>query len=153
MIRGSTSVYDPLYSYPKSRYEPSPVIDLSSPNERRRLSASAIKAFLAITRRWNLRGQEARGLAGDLTLDEWRAWGRHPEPVLEQSSLIRVSHIVSIFHALHEIHGEELADIWIRLPNTNHVFRGECPLTVMLMGGTPVIQRVRSLLDARRFGK
>jgi hypothetical protein len=36
-------------SYPATRYEPSPVVDLSAKADRKRLSPGAIKAFLNIS--------------------------------------------------------------------------------------------------------
>ena len=46
--------------YPESRYEPSPLIDLSGKAERERLSPSAIKAFFNIMEKWNVRDEDAR---------------------------------------------------------------------------------------------
>ena len=50
------------------------------------------------------------------------------------------------------IYGDELADGWVHLPNTNALFNGATPLDVMLLGGIPAMERVRALLDARRGG-
>ena len=48
----------PREAYPASRYDPSPLVDLSRKAERERLSASAIKAFLALAHRWRLRDED-----------------------------------------------------------------------------------------------
>jgi hypothetical protein len=59
---------------------------------------------------------------------------------------------VGIFKALNILHGQELADEWIRLPNANRIFSGSTPLDYMIKGGVPAMQTVRRLLDARRGG-
>jgi hypothetical protein len=40
----------------------------------------------------------------------------------------------------------------VQLPNTNPLFTGRTPLAYMLQGGTPAMEVVRRLLDARRGG-
>ena len=42
------------------------------------------------------------------------------------------------------------ADGWIRMPNTNVLFGGTAPLTLMIDGGIDGLYKVRRLLDARR---
>jgi hypothetical protein len=76
-----------------------------------------------------------------------------PERVLDADTLLRVSYLVGIFKALHVLHGEALADRWVRLPNTNPIFGGDPPLAYMRRGGIPAMQTVRRLLDARRGGR
>ena len=51
-------------TYPATRYEPSPLIDLASKAERERLSPSALKAFFNIVDRWGVRDEDARHLLG-----------------------------------------------------------------------------------------
>ena len=53
--------------YPTSRYEPSPLVDLSARSERERLSRSAIKAFLNIIEKWGVRDEDARALLGGMS--------------------------------------------------------------------------------------
>ena len=50
--------------YPASRYEPSPLVDLSAKAERERLSPSALKAFFNIMGAWRVRDEDARTLLG-----------------------------------------------------------------------------------------
>jgi hypothetical protein len=42
------------------------------------------------------------------------------------------------------------ADNWIRMPNTNLLFGGTPPVTLMTDGGIDGLYKVRRLLDARR---
>ena len=46
---------------------------------------------------------------------------------LESDRLVRISYLVGIFKALNILHSEQLADEWVRLPNTNRIFRGVTP--------------------------
>ena len=47
-------------TYPATRYDPSPVVDLASKQERERLSPSALKAFFNIMDHWGVRDEDAR---------------------------------------------------------------------------------------------
>ena len=48
--------------YPATRYEPSPLVDLTSKAERTRLSPSAVRAFFNIAARWGIRDEDAKAL-------------------------------------------------------------------------------------------
>jgi len=54
-------------SYPATRYEPSPIVDLSRKEERERLSPSAIKAFFNIMAKWDVRDDDAKVLLGGVS--------------------------------------------------------------------------------------
>jgi len=140
-------------SYPATRYEPSPVVDLTSRAERARLSASALKAFFNIIERWHVRDEDARRLLGGVSNGPYYEMKRNPEDrVLDADKLLRISYLIGIFKALNILHREVLADEWVRLPNTNRIFSGGTPLDYMMRGGAPAMQTVRRLLDARRGG-
>jgi hypothetical protein len=72
--------------------------------------------------------------------------------VIDADKLLRISYLVGIFKALNILHSKRLADEWVNLPNTNRIFAGATPLDYMMKGGTPAMQTVRRLLDARRGG-
>lgn len=140
-------------SYPASRYDPSPLVDLASPAARERLSPSALKAFFRLMDRWSVRDDDARALLGGVSNGPFYAMKKHPaRRVLDADRLLRVSYLVGIFKALNILHGRTLADEWVRLPNTNRIFGGSTPLAYMLKGGVTAMQTVRRLLDARRGG-
>lgn len=140
-------------AYPASRYEPSPLIDLQSKDERERLSPGALKAFFNIMERWGVRDEDARQLLGGVTNGPYYEMKKEPAGrTLEADRLVRISYLVGIFKALNILHSEQLADEWVRLPNSNRIFRGATPLAFMLSGGVPAMQTVRRLLDARRGG-
>jgi Protein of unknown function (DUF2384) len=145
-------VANPRLAYPLSRYEPSPLVDLSAKQERERLSPSALRAFFNIMERWSVRDEDARMLLGGVSNGPYYQWKKEPERTLDTDTLTRISFLIGIFKALNIAYGEKLADEWIKLPNTNRIFAGQTPLAFLLSGGLPAFQVVRRLLDARRGG-
>ena len=140
-------------TYPDTRYEPSPLVDLNSREERERLSASGLKGFFNIMERWQVRDEDARALLGGVSNGAYYELKRAAAgKVLEADRLLRISYLIGIFKALHILHSRALADQWVALPNTNRLFGGETPLAFMVRGGVPALQSVRRLLDARRGG-
>ena len=139
-------------AYPATRYNPSPLVDLTARSERERLSASALKAFFNIAARWQIRDEDARALLGGVSNGPYYQMKKNPDRVLDADTLLRVSYLIGIFKALHILHSEPLADEWVRLPNANRIFAGKSPLAYMRAGGLPAIEIVRRLLDARRGG-
>ncbi len=140
------------YAYPKSRYEPAVLVDLNNRAERERLSKSALQAFFKLTAAWQLRDEDARELLGGLSSSTFYEWKKNPDRVLEVDRITRISYLIGIYKALHILYGDQLADQWVALPNTNPVFGGRSPLAQMLGGGLLAMQTVRKLLDARRGG-
>ncbi len=141
-----------MLHYPATRHGPAPLVDLSDKSERARLSHSALRAFFNIMQRWSIRDADARALLGGIASSTFYDYKRSPDRVLDQDRLMRVSYLVGIFKALHILHGEDLADRWIAMPNRNRIFGGRSPVDYMLQGGAPAMQTVRRLLDARRGG-
>jgi hypothetical protein len=140
------------YAYPKSRYEPAFLVDLNSRAERERLSCSALKGFFKLMEAWQLRDDDARELLGGLSSSTYYEWKKNPDRVLEVDRITRISYLLGIYKALHILYGDELADRWVSMPNTNPIFGGRTPLFTMLAGGLLAMQTVRKLLDARRGG-
>lgn len=140
-------------TYPDTRYEPSPLVDLNSREERQRLSVSGLKAFFNIMERWKVRDEDARALLGGVSNGPYYELKRATAgKVLEADRLLRISYLIGIFKALHILHSRTLADQWVGMPNSNRLFGGETPLAYMVRGGVPALQTVRRLLDARRGG-
>ncbi len=138
--------------YPATRYEPSPLIDLTAKAERERLSPSAVRAFFNIMARWRVRDEDARLLLGGVSNGPFYDMKKKPDRVLDSDRLLRISYLVGIFKALNVLYSDGLADAWIQLPNTNRIFGGRTPLAYLMKGGLPAMQTVRRLLDARRGG-
>jgi hypothetical protein len=140
------------YQYPATRYELSPLVDLSTKGERERLSPSALKAFLNIMQKWGVRDEDARALLGGMSNGQFYAMKKKPERTLDADALTRISYLVGIFKALNVLYSEKLADAWVQRPNANRIFGGQTALAYMINGGLPAMQTVRRLLDARRGG-
>jgi hypothetical protein len=139
-------------AYPASRFEPMPLVDLSSREERQRLSRSALRGFFRLADRWKLRDEDARALLGGVSSSTFYEWKKRPERLLDVDRITRISYLVGIYKALHVLYGDALADAWVTLPNTNVIFGGRTPLDYMAAGGLLAMQTVRRLLDARRGG-
>lgn len=138
--------------YPDTRYEPSPLIDLSAKPERERLSPAAIRTFFSIADRWGIRDEDARLLLGGMSNGPYYEMKKNPDRVLDTDRLARISYMIGVFKALNILYSEKLADSWIKLANSNRIFGGQTPLAYMIKGGLPAMQTVRRLLDARRGG-
>lgn len=143
---------NPALAYPATLYTPPALPNLSSAEERRRLSPAALRAFFNIMEKWNVRDEDARQLLGGVSNGKYYQLKQNPQQVLEQDRLQRISYLVGIFKALNILYSAGLADRWIQLANTNPLFTGRTPLSYMLQGGTPAMEVVRRLLDARRGG-
>jgi hypothetical protein len=140
-------------TYPVTRYAPPEIIDLSSKEERKRLSASGLKALFNIAECWKLRSEDVRELLGGVANGSYFEMKKNPEAkVLDADQMYRISYLIGIFKALNILHGQPLADEWVRLPNSNRIFAGRTPLDYMIRGGVSAMQTVRRLLDARRGG-
>jgi hypothetical protein len=139
-------------SYPTTRVQVDAPPELGTRSARERLSAPALKAFFNIMTRWQIRDEDARALLGGVSNGPYYEWKRDPDRTLDTDRLTRISYLIGIFKALNILHGQSLADEWVRLPNSNPIFAGDTPLAYMIRGGLPAMHVVRRLLDARRAG-
>ena len=141
--------------YPATRYTtplPSPP-DFTSKAERERLSAPALKAFFNIIEHWQIRDEDARALLGGVSNGPYYQMKKNREGrILSTDELFRISYLIGIFKALNTLHGQPLADRWIRLPNSNRIFNGLAPLEYMKKGGQVAMEIVRELLEGRIQG-
>ena len=119
--------------------------------DRARLSAVALKAFLALIKAWDLSNAEASALLGvsASTLDRMK---RGSHPTLSQDQLTRVSALVGVYKGLHLLFADETADEWARRPNSGPLFERETPIQAMIEGGIPRMLEVRRYVDAVRGG-
>ncbi len=127
--------------------------DLSNKEVVRRLSPSAVEAFLKIAALWDLRDEDARQLLGGISNGAYYELKKTGLRMLDQDRLTRISLLTGAFKALNILYRKKLADRWVHLPNTNPMFGGETPLAYIIKGGMPAMLRVRQLLDARRGGR
>jgi hypothetical protein len=120
-------------------------------SDRARLSAVALKAFLALLKAWDLSNAEASALLGvsPSTLDRVK---RGYQPTLSQDQLTRVSALVGVYKGLHLLFADETADEWARRPNSGPLFDRDTPIGAMIEGGIPRMLEVRRYVDAVRGG-
>lgn len=127
------------------------ILEREDARTRERLSAPAMRAFLALAVRWNLSIPESQGLLGfisESTVHKYKSGGK--VGTLSYDTLTRISLCLGIFKALHTFFAEpQLADRWVKLPNSNGLFGGRAPLEVMIHGGIDGLHQVRRLLEAR----
>src|SRR5690348_11525509 len=117
--------------YPATRYEPSPLVDLSARETRERLSESALRGFFNIMERWQVRDEDARALLGGVSNGPFYEMEKNPERVLDADRLQRISYLIGVFKALHILYSPELADVWITRANSNRIFNGQSALEYM----------------------
>jgi hypothetical protein len=143
-------------AYPDTRYSSPALPDLSRSEERRRLSGAALKALFNIVKHWQIRDEDARQLLGGISNGAYYQLKQNTGAsvkTLEQDRLVRISYLIGIFKSLNILYSQRLADQWMQLPNSNPIFAGRTPLDYILRGGTPAMDVVRRLLDARRGGR
>ncbi len=144
-------------AYPDTRYSAPVLPDLSRLEERRRLPPAALKALFNIVEHWQISDEDARQLLGGISNGAYYQLKRNTAharlKTLDQDRLVRISYLIGIFKSLNILYSQRLADQWMQLPNTNPIFAGRTPLDYILRGGTPAMDMVRRLLDARRGGR
>src|SRR5271157_6270661 len=74
--------------------------DLSSKDVLKRLSPSAVKAFVKIRELWELRDEDARQLLGGMSNGAFYELKRKARGMLDQDRLTRISILTGIFKAL-----------------------------------------------------
>ena len=139
----------PALAYPTSTHTPA-LPDLADKAERARLSVGAVTAFFNIMEIWKIRDEDARALLGGVSNGAFYALKKGEGKVLDEDRLRRISYLIGIFKALNILHGQDLADRWMQLPNSNRIFNGSTALAYLIHGGLPAFQTLRRLLDARR---
>ena len=104
-------------------------------SDRARLSEVAVKAFIALSKAWELSNAEASALLGvsPSTLDRMK---RGYRPTLSQDQLTRVSALIGIYKGLHLLFVDETADEWARRPNSGPLFDRETPIKAMIEAGS-----------------
>lgn len=128
-----------------------------SPANRKRLSAPALRTFLAVADLWGL-SEEQRllvlGYPSRSTYHNWRKQAReHGSFTLDVDTLTRISAVFGIHQALGILFPDENAGAaWLRGPHDAIVFGGRRPLDVMTSGSQDGLLTVRRFLDGARGG-
>lgn len=131
---------------------PRPLQTFADESDRERLTPAALKATQNIATAWKATGVEMASMLGvsNSTWDRIRAgnWSQ----TLTQDQLTRASAIIGTFKALHLLFADDMADRWIRLPNSGPLFNNKAPVALMIEGGIPTMLDVRRYVDALRGG-
>ena len=117
------------------------------------LSGPALRTFFRIADAWKLSADEGRRLLGDPPRSTYFLWKRAGEGQLSRDTLERVSYVLGIYKALQILlPRQEVADAWVRKPNTAPLFGNKAALERMLSGNVADLYVVRQYLDAQRGG-
>jgi hypothetical protein len=117
------------------------------------MSGPAIRTFFNIADAWDLAVNDQRALLGWPAPSTYHKYKAGDVGTLSFDTLTRLSLVIGIYKALHILYAErELADRWVKLPNSNPLFGGRPALELMTEGGIDGLYQVRRLLDGRRGG-
>src|SRR5256885_1527237 len=96
------------------------------PKVRRQMSGPAIRSFFSIAESWKLSTDEQRALLGWPAESTFFNYKAGQVGALSYDMLMRISLVLGIYKALRILYPErELADRWVKLPNTNSSFGGK----------------------------
>jgi hypothetical protein len=123
------------------------------PEERRRLSGPALRAFFNIASAWELSVHEQRALLGWPASSTFHKYKSGDHGTLSFDTLTRISLVIGIYKSLQVLYPEPaFSDRWVRMPNCHEIFGGRPALSLMTGEGIDGLYRVRRLLDGRRGG-
>jgi hypothetical protein len=121
------------------------------PDVRKRLSGPALRTFFNVAAGWGLSVVEQRALLGWPAASTYHKYKAGEHGALSFDTLTRLSLVLGIYKSLQVLYPDQgFADAWVRLPNSNALFGGHPPLTLMMDAGIDGLYRVRRLLDGRR---
>ena len=107
----------------------------------------AMRTYDRIAAAWGLTEQERMELIG---IGAGATAVAEPESVLSDDVVTRLSHILGIFKVLQILLPDaDVADRWLRKPDTAPLFGGRSALSMMLAEGEQGLLKVRQHLDAQ----
>jgi hypothetical protein len=128
-----------------------------APANRRRLSAPALRTFLAIADLWGLTEQQRLLVLGYPSRSTYHNWCRqareHGAFTLDVDVLTRISAVLGIHQALGTLFADERQGVeWLRNAHQALVFGGRPPLELVTSGSQDGLLTVRRFLDGARGG-
>jgi Protein of unknown function (DUF2384) len=150
-----------------SNYKPHPAeaenapqrLDTSrfAPANRKRLSAPALRTFLAIADLWGLTEEQRLLVLGYPSRSTYHSWAKqareHGAFTLDVDVLTRISAILGIHQGLGILFPTERLGVeWLRTPHNAVVFGGRPPLDLVTSGSQDGLLTVRRFLDGARGG-
>jgi hypothetical protein len=126
-------------------------VDVHAPEERARVSATALKSFFALMQEWEVPETQARALLGRLTNEEFALLRTMRDvPALDATKLKRIATLLGIRRELTSLYGPGIAGEWVRLPNSHAMFCRVRPIDYMVIGGVQATSSVLRMLAQRR---
>jgi hypothetical protein len=127
------------------------------PENRRRLSAPAIRTFVAIADLWGLTEEQRRLVLGYPSRSTFQNWVKvareHGDITLGVDVLERISLVLGIHKALAILFETEREGVaWLKGAHRATVFGGRPPLDLVASGTQEGLRTVRRFLDAARGG-
>ncbi|MFW2228443.1 MbcA/ParS/Xre antitoxin family protein [Rhizobium sp. CRRU65] len=128
-----------------------------APVNRKRLSAPALRTFLAIADLWGLAEEQRLLVLGYPSRSTYHNWAKqareHGSFTLDVDTLTRISAVLGIHQALGVLFSDERAGVaWLRAPHQAPVFGGHPPLDIVTNGTQDGLMTVRRFLDGARGG-
>jgi hypothetical protein len=128
-----------------------------APANRRRLSAPALRTFLAIADLWGLTEEQRLLVLGYPSRSTYHNWCKqareHGAFTLDVDVLTRISAVFGIHQALGVLFSQERLGVdWLRSPHNHVVFGGHPPLDLITNGSQDGLLSVRRFLDGARGG-
>jgi hypothetical protein len=128
-----------------------------APANRRRLSAPALRTFLAIADLWGLTEEQRLLILGYPSRSTYHNWCKqaraHGAFTLDVDVLTRISAVFGIHQGLGTLFPtEQLGVAWLRNPHNAVVFGGRPPLDLVTSGSQDGLLSVRRFLDGARGG-
>ncbi|TAW62314.1 MbcA/ParS/Xre antitoxin family protein [Rhizobium ruizarguesonis] len=128
-----------------------------APANRKRLSAPALRTFLAIADLWGLSEEQRLLMLGYPSRSTYHNWAKqareHGAFTLDVDTLTRISAVLGIHQALGVLFSDDRAGVaWLRTPHRAAVFGGHPPLDIVTNGTQDGLMTVRRFLDGARGG-
>jgi hypothetical protein len=128
-----------------------------APANRRRLSAPALRTFLAIADLWGLTEEQRLLVLGYPSRSTYHNWCKqareHGAFTFDVDVLTRISTVFGIHQALGILFPSERAAVeWLRTGHNAVVFGGRPPLDLVTSGSQDGLLTVRRFLDGARGG-
>jgi hypothetical protein len=128
-----------------------------APANRKRLSAAALRAFLAIADLWGLTEEQRLLILGYPSRSTYHNWCKqareHGAFTLDVDVLTRISAVFGIHQGLGILFPtEQLGVDWLRTPHGAIIFSGRPPLDLVTSGSQDGLLTVRRFLDGARGG-
>ncbi len=115
-------------------------------------ASAALRTFFNIMDKWGCNDNATQmALLGQRSTRTFHNWKKLNSGPLSPDTLERLSYIFGIYKALHILlPDKQLADQWVRRPNTAPLFGGHSALDRMKAGNVADLHAVRQYLDAER---